>query len=144
MNKQTNPACFDCADAIMGNSPKWVTPQSSEDEEGKFTDGDFGDSDDATVIVPDINTVIMPVNETVNVVARNSQVDIDYANGDDGSDSGTEQVNNGHEIVSRRSSNEDYNPSIVGIIGNQHNHVSYNRGFAKNILYYVIYHCYPT
>lgn len=125
----------------MGRRSKAVTTPNATDteEEGDlFTDGDFEDSDD-DIFGDTINHTLVPVNETLNVVIRNSEADIDLTssacdvrnnNVDINKMVGQNScVNNGYETNSgdssselRHSSQEDFTPSIVGIIGQQHNH----------------------
>lgn len=122
----------------MGNLSKMATPDNSDEESGDaFTDGDFGDSDEETVIerTGDTQNSHIPVNETVNTEVQKINVETTskaYANGLDnkfnglknGDLSGDESRTNGdvgNDI--RRDSQGDQSPSIVGILGDQHNHV---------------------
>lgn len=125
----------------MGYRSKMATTDNSDEESGDaFTDGDFGDSDEETVIErsEEPKKSHIPVNETVNTGIQKtngepsskiyanglaSQPKINgHKNGDLSSD--TECRSNG-DVGSdiRRDSHGDQNPSIVGIIGDQHNYV---------------------
>lgn len=121
---------------IMGNQSKSATPDNSDEESGDaFTDGDFGDSDEELQVErnDDSNTALIPVNETVNAEimeivrgARNGFDEHDHkVNGHKSSDSDLECRSNGELAMpdARRDSHGDQNPSIVGILGGQQDHV---------------------
>lgn len=130
---------------IMGERSDQAISENSDEESGDaFTDGDFEDSDDETVIErrASSNTAHIPLNETVNA-------DIKIDNTIDETDENVDKQINGHkEILSstydedeislnrssasngdnsledlRRDSMSDSNGSIVGILGDQQNHV---------------------
>lgn len=126
----------------MGSDTKSSTPHSTDSEGEVFTDGDFEDSED-DITIADPKKTIVPVNETINVVVRKSQTDFNgtYRNSEcdernnnnidinkmvDGHSNGQAEGNNAEDGATelRQNSHEDFNPSIVGIIGNQHNQVS--------------------
>lgn len=125
----------------MGNRSEVATPDNSGDESGDaFTDGDFGDSDDENILQQnDSKLSNIPVNETVNEQVNEtitngncsynghglSSEDQPIVNSSKNSDveSGVENYNATSQTEVRRDSHEDQNPSIVGILGDQHNHV---------------------
>lgn len=130
---------------IMGERSDQAISENSDEESGDaFTDGDFEDSDDETVIErrTSSNTAHIPLNETVNA-------DIKIDNTIDETDENVDKQLNGYkEVLSstydedeislnrssasngdnsledfRRDSMSDSNGSIVGILGDQQNHV---------------------
>lgn len=123
---------------IMGERCEMATPENSDDESGDvFTDGDFGDSEEETVVGHNlIKPTHMPVNESVNSeIKLNSSIDC--------IDNSLDQSSSVHEDVDDISENmqlndftngdnssadlgrdsQSDNGSIVGILGDQHNHV---------------------
>lgn len=122
----------------MGERCELATPENSDDESGDaFTDGDFGDSEEETAVErSSIKTTHMPVNESVNTeIQVNSSVDcidncvdqsnsvyeeFDDSNGNMQHSDFTYGDNSSADL--RRDSQSD-NGSIVGILGDQHNHV---------------------
>ncbi|CAK1582196.1 unnamed protein product [Parnassius mnemosyne] len=129
----------------MGNKTKHTTPDNSDEESGDaFTDGDFGDSDEETVVErSDVSKAgQLPVNETVNTSVRtvnDSEVNeetVCVTNGNGDAEDNTENLENGHgshsdeldnyvDLVltdARDDSYSEINPSIVGILGDQHSH----------------------
>ncbi|CAG5011499.1 unnamed protein product [Parnassius apollo] len=131
----------------MGKKSEHTTPDNSDEESGEaFTDGDFGDSDEETVLErSDVSkSGQLPVNETVNTSVRtvnNSEVDeeaICVTNGNGDGEEDNENFENGHgsqsdeldnyvDVVvtdARDDSYSEINPSIIGILGDQHSHNS--------------------
>lgn len=132
---------------IMGRITKMATPSNSDVESAgdAFTDGDFDDSDEETTIIERSEGTPrsqIPVNETVNADVKNNlhngstdsskthtnglehQVKVNgLKNGDKELSSAMETRSNGDVLEFRRDSHGDQNPSIVGIIGDQHSHV---------------------
>lgn len=127
---------------MMGHRSEMATPDNSDEESGDaFTDGDFGASDDEIFLERDDNKPLsIPINETVN-----EEVQQKLTNGNSDSNGFMEPAdepkvnarrNSEHEHQSsdvencsgiadvRRDSHGDQNPSIVGILGDQHSHVS--------------------
>lgn len=127
-----------------------ATPDNSDEESGDaFTDGDFEDSDEETVVERNgnVKSSQMPVNEAVNEVRKsNGEIFSEYNANDSKLHSngieeqpkinGVKPCDNGHksDVDSgsniglglsdmRRDSHVEQNPSIVGILGDQHNHV---------------------
>nr|XP_034839986.1 leucine-rich repeat flightless-interacting protein 2 [Maniola hyperantus] len=109
----------------MAKRSEFATPENSDEESGDaFTDGDFEDSDDETIIErKDYKSHVTEINETVN------------ENVTDDSNSSVEGQVNGHmmkinvndaeyEDVSNQNNGEDSqcDGSIVGILGDQQNH----------------------
>lgn len=112
-----------------------ATPENSDDESGDaFTDGDFGDSDDE--VIADCKTSdglnSQHVNETVNtgVVEKNCSDVIDIGvedNMKDISENSGVIDDDDEDLMKDLSSNG----SIVGILGDQHNHVRMYTGSLK-------------
>ncbi|KOB59476.1 Uncharacterized protein OBRU01_25315, partial [Operophtera brumata] len=122
----------------MGHRSEMATPDNSDEESGDaFTDADFGESDDETLLERvDNEPLNIPINETVN-----EEVQKKLTNGNSDSNGFTEppeepnvnsRINSEHESSDvencsgiadiRRDSHGDQNPSIVGILGDQHDH----------------------
>lgn len=112
---------------------------NSDEESGEaFTDGDFSDFDqDETVVELAADSSGYPVNETMNTEVKtngeaNGLHETDgyrsqhSVNGLYSDTNGLNNNNKGENGVSeiRRDSHGDQNPSIVGIIGDQHGFVS--------------------
>lgn len=125
-----------------------VTPNNSDEESGEaFTDGDFDDTDDDLIDVAETQPTEksdLPVTETINMDVKNVNADSNgISNGFDGNLNGSDdqhKVNglknggighssnlgnhsNGSATDLRRDSHGELNPSIVGILGGQQNHV---------------------
>lgn len=124
----------------MGHQSELATPQNSDDESGDaFTDGDFGDSDDENVIERNDNTKTsnIPIHETKNedIHKMNGATNGFSKNADFEeqprhlvrtiSEAHSSDVENPiiHLSDLRRDSHGDQSPSIVGILGDQQNHV---------------------
>lgn len=121
---------------MMGHRSEMATPDHSDEESGDaFTDGDFGDSDDETILERGVNqTSDIPINETVNEEVQqkltngNSQNNGYKESHDEPKTNGIVNSEPSSDLESgiaavRRDSHGDQNPSIVGIIGDQHSHV---------------------
>lgn len=123
---------------MMGQRSELATPDNSDEESGEaFTDGDFGDSDDETIVErhEEAKPSHLPINETVNkdiekISATNghSNGSVDGSprmNGRKNSEAHSSDSENQSLVLSdlRRDSHGDQNPSIVGILGDQQNHV---------------------
>lgn len=124
----------------MGKRVEMSTPDISEEESGEaFTDGDFEDSDEEPIVElreNDLNNSV-PVNETLNMDVKaelSSKSDTNGLNGDhskvNGLKNGTgkdSSYSSGDPpmLAFRRDSHGEQivNPSIVGILGDQQNHV---------------------
>ncbi|XP_045542745.1 leucine-rich repeat flightless-interacting protein 2 isoform X1 [Papilio machaon] len=121
------------------------TPDNSDEESGEaFTDGDFDDSGEEAVIERSNVTKIsqLPINDTVNPnvdickVNDPNNENQPVTNGNDDNAETVENVENGHcaplddldnymeqgVTDARKDSQSEINPSIVGILGDQHNH----------------------
>lgn len=125
----------------MGRWREDATPGNSDEESGDaFTDGDFGDSDEDVVESPDGVKSCVPVNETVNMDVKNADATNGVSNDNEFEFNGSTDepkvngLTNGQscdleslngEVMPdiRRDSHGDQNPSIVGILGDQQNHV---------------------
>lgn len=124
----------------MGHRSEMATPDNSDEESGDaFTDGDFGESDDETVLeLNDNKPSNISVTETFNVevqqkLSNGSSSSNGFkepaeelkVNGRNNSDHQPSDVENFSAIAAdvTRDSHGDQNPSIVGIIGDQHCHV---------------------
>lgn len=121
----------------MGHRSELATPDNSEDESGDaFTDGDFGDSEDETHVERnDDSKSHLPVNETVNkdVHTSNGELgDLELLSPEKSATSrqrDSETQSSGLETQSqavldiKRDSLCEQTPSIVGILGDQQNHV---------------------
>lgn len=95
----------------MGHRSKLM---STDDESGEaFTDGDFDDSGDDTIAARARNK---SHNETVDK----------FTNGHSSHNGCNGGLPNGDSV----SQNGDQSPSIVGIIGDQHNHVCILNNFS--------------
>lgn len=120
----------------MGEQSVSATPENSDEESGDaFTDGDFGDSEEETVVERNlVKTAHMPINESVNSEIKvNSDIDctddsLDQANGVQEFADGKEENMHFGDFANcdsssdlRRDSQSD--GSIVGILGDQHSHV---------------------
>ncbi|XP_053625492.1 leucine-rich repeat flightless-interacting protein 2 isoform X2 [Plodia interpunctella] len=122
----------------MGETSKLETPGNSDEESGDaFTDGDFEDSEDETVVERNgsVETSNIPVNEAVNGEAKtNGCESIADVYDSQAKMNGVKNYNNGHNsevdnanfdnglLDVRRDSLVEQNPSIVGILGDQQNH----------------------
>lgn len=122
----------------MGRLSGAATPDNSDEESGDaFTDGDFEDSDEDTVVEKNDKTNNnIPLNETVN---EEVQKKLTNGNSSNPSESSSKESKiNGRKnsethssdaeshsglVDGRRDSHGEQNPSIVGILGNQQNHV---------------------
>lgn len=144
----------------MGRRSKLAPQLTSDSENGEaFTDGDFEDSDEDTLQhSDDVKSSQIPINEATNSEHKSEQTNGDKVNrvSDDhnnNNENGHKSFVDGHstavngrknafvestssveDVDTRRNSHEEYNPSIVGILGNQHSHVSYRVHFAKAIV----------
>ncbi|KPJ07987.1 Leucine-rich repeat flightless-interacting protein 2 [Papilio machaon] len=121
------------------------TPDNSDEESGEaFTDGDFDDSGEEAVIERSNVTKIsqLPINDTVNPnvdickVNDPNNENQPVTNGNDDNAETVDNVENGHcaplddldnymeqgVTDARKDSQSEINPSIVGILGDQHNH----------------------
>lgn len=130
----------------MGRITKMATPSNSDVESAgdAFTDGDFDDSSEETLLErsEDSPKSQISLNETVNADVKNnfnngsSDISKAHANGlehqpkvnglknsDKELCSAVECRSNGDLVELRRDSHGDQNPSIVGIIGDQHSYV---------------------
>lgn len=123
----------------MGHRSEVATPDNSDEESGDaFTDGDFGDSDDETIIErhDEAKPSHIPINETVNENLQKNAATNGHSNGNDveeqprlngrkDSENQSSDVESQSLVLSdlRRDSHGDQNPSIVGILGDQQNHV---------------------
>lgn len=123
----------------MGQRSEVATPDNSDEESGDaFTDGDFGDSDDETLIErPDeAKPAHIPINEAIKDDTQKSAATNGHSNGNvdehprlngrKNSEAHSSDMENQSFFVSsdlRRDSHGDQNPSIVGILGDQQNHV---------------------
>lgn len=138
----------------MGHRSEVATPDNSDDESGDaFTDGDFGDSDDETILKRnDSKSSNIPVNETVNEAIDKtltngncshdgheaSPEDQPKVNGRENSDNQSDVENYSAPSEVKRDSHGDQNPSIVGILGDQHNHVGeFYISFYFCVSYYI-------
>lgn len=122
---------------IMGQRSEVATPDNSDEESGEaFTDGDFGDSDDETLVerADEAKPAHMPINEAVkddiqksaaNGHSNGSLDEQPIMNGRKNSEAHSSDMENQSPVLSdlRRDSHGDQNPSIVGILGDQQNHV---------------------
>jgi hypothetical protein len=149
----------------MGKLSEMATPDNSDEESGDaFTDGDFDNSDEETVVerLEHPPNSHVPVNETVNseLHKENGHLDkhVSKTNGLDQHPkvNGHKQNENGHcsdaethcdgEVGAelRRDSHGDQNPSIVGILGDQQNHVCKHYLFIPRFLIseYILSHFY--
>lgn len=123
----------------MGQRSEVATPDNSDEESGDaFTDADFGDSDDDTIVERHDadKSSHLPINETVNKEIQKTPSTNGHSNGDvveeqprlNGrkiSGSQSSDAENQSLVLTdlRRDSHGDQNPSIVGILGDQQNHV---------------------
>ncbi|CAG9783422.1 unnamed protein product [Diatraea saccharalis] len=124
---------------ILGKLSEMATPDNSDEENGgTFTDGDFDDTDEETVVERIGDRSQIPVNETVNsdVQKENVKLSRQSSNGyieptkinnhicaDSDHSSDVDSRSNGEAGTDlRRDSHGDQNPSIVGILGDQQNH----------------------
>lgn len=124
----------------MGHQSELATPQNSDDESGDaFTDGDFGDSEDENVIERNDNTKTsnIPIHETknedihkMNGATNGFSKNVDFEEQPRHlvrtiSEAHSSDVENPiiHLSDIRRDSHGDQSPSIVGILGDQQNHV---------------------
>ena len=122
----------------MGQRSEVATPDNSDEESGDaFTDGDFGDSDDETLVErsDEAKPAHMPINEAVKDDAQKSAATNGHSNGSadeharmngrKNSEAHSSDMENQSLVLSdlRRDSHGDQNPSIVGILGDQQNHV---------------------
>lgn len=122
----------------MGHRSEVATPHNSDDEESgdAFTDGDFGDSDDETAVERDdtLKSSQIPVNEAknediqkMNGATNGHAIEPEQPklNGRKMSETHSSDVENQSLVLTdlRRESHAEQNPSIVGILGDQQNHV---------------------
>ncbi|XP_060810774.1 leucine-rich repeat flightless-interacting protein 2 [Amyelois transitella] len=120
---------------MMGKVSKLETPGNSDEESGDaFTDGDFEDSDDETVVERNGNVepAHMPVNEAINGEAKKANGFETILQENQPKMNGVKNYENGHSseenptfengFDARRDSHVEQNPSIVGILGGQQNH----------------------
>ncbi|XP_050345077.1 leucine-rich repeat flightless-interacting protein 2 isoform X2 [Nymphalis io] len=129
---------------IMGERSDLATSENSDEESGEaFTDGDFEDSDDETVIERSATskTSNIPLNETVNSdIKIDSMIDeiddsleehinghkekLNSSDGDDDKDIKISNHSNGDNSLEdlQVDSQSDSNGSIVGILGDQQCH----------------------
>ncbi|XP_022820048.1 leucine-rich repeat flightless-interacting protein 2 isoform X1 [Spodoptera litura] len=121
----------------MGQRSEVATPDNSDEESGDaFTDGDFGDSEEETIVErhTDAKPAHMPINETVNDDVQNTAATNGHSNGGvdeqlrmngrKNSEAHSSDVDSQSLVLSdlRRDSHGEQNPSIVGILGDQQNH----------------------
>ncbi|KAH9634787.1 hypothetical protein HF086_012201 [Spodoptera exigua] len=125
----------------MGQRSEVATPDNTDEESGDaFTDGDFGDSEEETIIErhTDAKPAHMPINETVNDGVQNNAATNGHTNGgvdeqirmngrknSEAHSTHSSDVDSQNLVLSdlRRDSHGEQNPSIVGILGDQQNHV---------------------
>lgn len=122
----------------MGQRSEVATPDNSDEESGDaFTDGDFGDSDEETIVErhDEAKPAHIPVNEAVKDDIQKSATTNGHSNGSldeqtringrKNSEAHSSDIENQSLVLSdlRRDSHGDQNPSIVGILGDQQNHV---------------------
>lgn len=124
-----------------------ATPDNSDDESGDaFTDGDFEDSEDETLVEnAEVSKTNITLTETVNEeitktvngeslngsLDENSEKESPKVNGRRDSEKFVDAENQSLLITdARRDSHNEQSPSIVGILGDQQNHVC-NRGTGK-------------
>ncbi|CAH2086870.1 unnamed protein product [Euphydryas editha] len=130
---------------IMGERSDQAISENSDEESGDaFTDGDFEDSDDETVIErrASSKTSHIPLNETVNAdIKIDSTIDetddipenqmngrkdkLSSTDDEDAINLNRSSASNGDNSLEdlHRDSLSDSNGSIVGILGDQQNHV---------------------
>lgn len=98
-----------------------ATPDNSDEESGDaFTDGDFEDSGDETVV--ENNKSHIPVNDTINEEVKNGQYVEENTPKVNGHNSQMTPLEGPVLTDVRRDSYAEQTPSIVGILGDQHNH----------------------
>ncbi|GBP63575.1 hypothetical protein EVAR_97592_1 [Eumeta japonica] len=115
----------------MGGRGESVTPKDTDSEEGEaFTDGDFGDSDEEQGVerAEGVQVSQVPVHETVNRSVQSAAA----ANGHE-ADPAPHSHHHENGVVdeldvapaadTRKDSQGDQSPSILGILGNQHQQV---------------------